>query len=210
MQEKDICRIKCYDTNIDDLNRQIDDCVNAINEKCKQLETLEWNPKNEFEHKLKELKRKGCISTNDYILFPSTIVETYNKMQEIAGWIEKKFSAQPNGYVPKADFLNNYDAWILNHFKVPGAKDSLTSWVNEFSDDEESIIEYRQKGTRYYGSTYNTSNYKRPRIVFLRTLNSLGETGYLFKGIYEPQKDLGKAEKEQQITFSRIKTMYFW
>lgn len=155
--------------SFDDLNKQINDCVSAINQKIGEGNFDKWKSPDEKAEKVLKEKR---LTTDENVVY-----RTISQLSKCFG--RNYENGTQRGYYKLND---QYQLWCPHlaikkkGMLMPGTK---SDYLNEISKDGEIITEFN----------INESNHidhpERERVTFAKSKNVLGEYGYRFVGVYK-------------------------
>jgi very-short-patch-repair endonuclease len=195
--------------SIEDINSQIDEIVEIIRNKKKQLKDknsfIPWNIDLEFNPET--YIKRGYIDVLDNVAF-KTIKDACNCFgHNYSGWMK--------GGAPHPDF--DTVLWfpkLLPDEKLFPNRRLLQNgeWLNEISPDEETITERNMDDEKarnhILGYINKTNGNQHKRITFAKVQGNLGDTLYRFRGLYELNIKASKPETSLvwQRKSTRVKT----
>ena len=166
-----------YTNDIEKLNKQINSCVNKINDEIHALtnsgKQLVWDMEENNKFILNKVKEKNKIHRDDNLVFNKD-VDVFNKLFDL-------------GYKPKArkagKVLNDEYALNIVGIKVAGTA-GRSKWDNILSKDLEILTEIKKDKDK----PIDPKHYKRKRLIFGK-YNSYGKGNQkiIFLGVYKPE-----------------------
>ncbi len=162
-------RIKAYE-KIEDIERQIDDVVSSIKNKIRQSTFPAWDF-NESPYNV--VIKKKMIHIADRIAF-RTIVD-------ICKCFGKNYSGMQLSFF---DIGHGYQLWCpkLAIYQEGKHRSVASGWINILSDDWNSIYETNDDPSKINTDSHIAS---RPRIVFAKSIDILGQNAYRFLGVFQ-------------------------
>lgn len=174
--------------SIDEVHQQIDNIVATINNRI--ASSPNFKP---WQGNLTpvDYKNKGVLKVEDDIILSNT-----DEICQIFGLKE----------APKRGFLRKGGVEISNGYLVwwPNAKHPI--WINEMSDNGNTIVEYNNDPNKRTAHVNDISENKQDelRITFYRKRDNFGQNYYRFVGVYKI--DVEASKKDNMCIWRRIST----
>lgn len=185
-EEFELFRVKMYNTDIETINKEIDDIVSKIKQKKAALGEgfFPWNiVKNDVSKALEQ----GSISVDDNYFF--RVNEEYRTLFGKNGKSQKSYYS----------INSNYHLWGPNLYKDTDTISEINAkWVNLLSKDWNELYELCKTDVP------NLKLEDTKRITFGKTKNTLGIKGYRFIGVYNKTNRVKEIQGYQFAVYERV------